>query len=59
MVTVTCKRPFYDLKAGADRRPGDSWDEAKARAEEIDARIPGFIEYKAKPGRGKAPADKD
>lgn len=59
MVTITCERPFYDLKARVDRSPGDTWDDTKARADEIEARIPGFVTYKAKPARRRAPADKD
>lgn len=59
MVSVTCKRAFHDLRADVDRNPGDKWDATKERAEEIERRIPGFIEYKAKPTRRKAQPDKD
>lgn len=37
MVKVKCIQKFYDVKADADRLPGDEWEVSDARAKEINS----------------------
>ena len=44
MVTVRTLRPFFDLVARLDRRPGDEFEATEARYDHIAERLPGYVE---------------
>ena len=44
MATVRTLRPFFDLVARCDRRPGDEFEATEARYEHIAGKLPGYVE---------------
>ena len=44
MATVRTLRPFFDLVARKDRRPGDEFEATEARYEHIAKKLPGYVE---------------
>ena len=49
MVTVKVIRGFRDLREHVDREAGSTFVASLARAEEIAARLPGYVTYEAAP----------
>lgn len=49
MVTVKVVRGFRDLREHVDREAGSTFVASLARAEEIAARLPGYVTYEAAP----------
>lgn len=43
MATVRVLRSFYDLKAHADRMPGDTFEATDERAAQIKAALPDYV----------------
>ena len=44
MVNITVLKPFYDLKAHCDRKPGDVFEATKERAERLQVLLPGYFD---------------
>ena len=49
MVTVTVNKAFRDLREHVDREAGSTFAASPARAEEIAAKLPGYITYEEAP----------
>lgn len=45
MLNITVLKPFYDLKAHKDRRPGDTFGVTEARAAHLSTVLPGYVSY--------------
>ena len=44
MVNITVLKPFYDLKAHRDRKPGDVFEMTEERLARIQSMLPGYVE---------------
>ena len=44
MVNITVLKTFYDLKAHANRMPGDTFEATEERAARLMAVLPGYVE---------------
>ena len=55
MATVRTLRPFFDLVARCDRRPGDEFEATEARYEHIAGKLPGYVELAEADAEADAP----
>lgn len=61
MTEIRVIKKFYDIKAKADRLPGETFEADEARARYIDEALPGYIEFTvaktAEARKAEGPAD--